>query len=72
MRLRSLANGTLEQMLDDAADDPDVCLNFSAANPLGLDHVKSLGLNQIGFEDLSGGGDLDYNGAVLKFSIQVV
>lgn len=68
-----IANGTVEQVLnDDVADNPDVFFNFTEANPFGLDHIQSLGLNQIGFEDLIGGGDLDYNDAVLQVNVQVV
>jgi cyanophycinase len=68
-----IANGTVEQVLnEDVADDPVIFFNFSHANPFELDHIKSLGLNQIGFEDLMGGGDLDYNDAMLQFSVQVV
>ncbi len=68
-----IANGTIEQVLNqDTADDPAVFFNFSDANPMGLDHIKPLGLNQFGFEDLVGGGDLDYNDAVLKVNLQVL
>ncbi len=39
---------------------------FLVANPDGVDHVRQLGDNTFGFEDLFGGGDRDYNDIIVK------
>jgi len=39
---------------------------FTGANPDGVDHVRLLGDNTIGFEDQLGGGDRDYNDLVVQ------
>jgi hypothetical protein len=43
---------------------------YIGANSDKVDHIKLLGDNRFGFEDLAGGGDRDYNDVVLnvKFS----
>ena len=40
---------------------------FLATNPDRQDHVRSLGDNLLGFEDIFSGGDLDYNDLVVEF-----
>ena len=42
---------------------------FGAANSDNFDHFKSLGQNLIGFEDIHGGGDKDYDDMILKIDI---
>ena len=37
-----------------------------------MDHIRLLGNNVFGFEDLAGGGDKDYNDVVLKVNLSVV
>lgn len=39
--------------------------SFAAVNPEGLDHVQSLNEDRFNFEDVIGGGDLDFNDFVL-------
>ncbi|BAY07027.1 FG-GAP-like repeat-containing protein [Calothrix sp. NIES-2098] len=39
---------------------------FMAANPDGVDHIRQLGDNTFGFEDLFAGGDSDYNDIILQ------
>ena len=41
---------------------------FAAANADGFNHFKRLGSNQIGMEDLPGGGDQDFNDLTMTFS----
>ncbi|MGB0561445.1 MAG: Calx-beta domain-containing protein [Spirulinaceae cyanobacterium] len=41
---------------------------YLGANPDGVDHVRLLGDNTFAFEDLYGGGDLDYNDAVIQIN----
>ena len=40
---------------------------FASANDDGVGHFHMLGSNNIGFEDLPGGGDLDYDDQVMSF-----
>ena len=42
---------------------------FGAANPDRLSHATGFGPNTIGFEDLFGGGDRDYDDFILRFSV---
>ncbi|NEO87139.1 MAG: DUF4114 domain-containing protein [Spirulina sp. SIO3F2] len=41
---------------------------YLGANPDRIDHVRLLGDNTFAFEDLYGGGDLDYNDAVIQIN----
>lgn len=69
-----IANGTVEEFL---ATNPHNQINtaplayfvYSSANPDSVDHVRLLGDNQFGFEDLYGGGDLDYNDFVFQVDL---
>ena len=64
-----VANGTVEALLDtDAFNDPAVYFNHIGANADGKDHVRLLGDNLFGYEDLPGGGDMDFNDAIVKVS----
>ncbi len=67
-----ITNATVEQFLADNPDNfliggaPIAYFPFIAANPDGVDHLRLLGDNLFGFEDLPGGGDLDYNDMVFQ------
>ncbi|MEM9803948.1 MAG: DUF4114 domain-containing protein [Cyanobacteria bacterium P01_D01_bin.56] len=62
-----ITNGTLEQLLDrDTANGPAVYFPYLSANSDGADHIRLLGDNIFGFEDLPGGGDADYNDMVIS------
>jgi uncharacterized protein YkwD len=62
-----VANGTIDAALNSqASDKPLVYCDYIAANPDRAEHVKYLGNNMFGFEDLYGGGDRDFNDAVCK------
>ena len=75
-----ISNGTVQEFLDknstnlekapgsDVNSTPHIFFSFSGANTDGFDHVKSLGNNMFGFEDTYGGGDKDFNDAMLKVS----
>jgi hypothetical protein len=68
-----ISNGTIEQLLDgNPANDPAVFFPFLGANPGGVDHVKLLGDNTFGFEDLVGGGDFDYDDLVVNINVRPV
>lgn len=42
---------------------------YIAANPDGVDHLRLLGDNTFGFEDLPGGGDRDFNDLVFELEL---
>jgi hypothetical protein len=44
---------------------------FAPANSDGLEHFYSLGTNKIGFEDLKGGGDRDFQDLVQMFDFKI-
>ncbi|MGF1568772.1 MAG: cadherin-like domain-containing protein [Nodosilinea sp.] len=68
-----VVNGTLDQLLDaDPGNDPQIYVPFLGANSDGVDHVKLLGDNTFGFEDLVGGGDFDYDDLVVKVTVQPI
>ena len=63
-------DGTVEQLTDSSTtNDPTIYFTHMGANNDGVDHVRLLGDNTFGFEDLPGGGDLDYNDMVVKTTI---
>jgi len=64
-----IANGTVSQLLDsNPNNDPAIYFPFLGANRDGVDHIRLLGNNTFGFEDLPGGGDRDYNDMVVQIS----
>jgi hypothetical protein len=64
-----VVNGTVEALLDnDTSNDPVVYFNHIAANSDGKDHVRLLGNNLFGYEDLPGGGDADFDDVIVKVS----
>lgn len=66
-----IADGTAEMLLDsDIKNDPAVYLPFLGANPNKTDHIRLLGSNCFGFEDLPGGGDNDFNDIVVKVNLK--
>ncbi len=58
-----VSNGTVDQAL---AGQAPVFFVYLGANPDKVDHVRLLGENTFGFEDLYGGGDRDYNDVIVK------
>ncbi|MTJ06563.1 MULTISPECIES: DUF4114 domain-containing protein [unclassified Anabaena] len=64
-----IVNGTLSQLLDsDANNNPQVYFSYMGVNSDGVDHIRLLGNNTFGFEDLPNGGDLDYNDMIVKMN----
>ncbi|MGK7927897.1 MAG: DUF4114 domain-containing protein, partial [Spirulina sp.] len=64
-----IANGTIDDFLNfnsgnAGTSNPVSYFAYTAANPDGVDHVRLLGNNTFGFEDLPRGGDLDYNDVI--------
>ena len=68
-----IADGSPELILDDDLNnDRAVYFSYMGANPDRVDHVRLLGDNTFGFEDLFGGGDLDYNDVIFQVDCQIV
>jgi uncharacterized repeat protein (TIGR01451 family) len=68
-----IANGSPSQILDaNRGNNPAVYFAFLGANPDGVDHIRLLGDNVFGFEDLPRGGDFDYNDMIVRIKLAVV
>jgi alkaline phosphatase len=69
-----IANGTADSFLAANATNtgngnlPIAYFNYVGANTDKVDHFRMLGDNQFGVEDLYGGGDMDFNDVVIKFT----
>jgi hypothetical protein len=50
----------------------DIFFAFAAANKDGISHFQMLGENKYGLEDISGGGDRDYDDQVISFKFSKV
>ncbi|MEQ8468160.1 DUF4114 domain-containing protein [Coleofasciculus sp. E1-EBD-02] len=66
-----IADGSAEEFLaenptNQSGEDVMAYFAFMGANPDGVDHVRLLGDNTIGFEDQWNGGDRDYNDLVVQ------
>ncbi|BAY76729.1 hemolysin-type calcium-binding region [Nostoc linckia NIES-25] len=65
-----IVDGTPDALLDkNSNNDPAVYFPFLGANSDGLDHIRLLGNNTFGFEDLPGGGDRDFNDMIVKVNL---
>ena len=63
-------NGSFEQFSDsDLSNDPSVFFPYLGVNSDKVDHIRLLSNNLWGFEDLTGGGDRDYNDVIVKLNI---
>ncbi|MEA5577316.1 DUF4114 domain-containing protein [Anabaena sp. UHCC 0451] len=66
-----IVNGRPDAVIDsNPNNDPAVYFTYLGANSDRVDHVRLLGDNTFGFEDLRGGGDFDYNDIVVKVNLQ--
>ncbi|WP_373526672.1 DUF4114 domain-containing protein [Nostoc sp.] len=52
-------------------NDPAVYFAFLGANSDKVDHIRLLGNNTFGFEDLANGGDKDFNDVVLQVNLTI-
>lgn len=69
-----IVNGTVEQFLEENAENNlgssiQAYFAFIGANSDGVDHIQTFGNNLIGIEDLSGGGDQDFNDIIVNVNI---
>ncbi|MEA5477924.1 choice-of-anchor I family protein [Pseudanabaena galeata UHCC 0370] len=62
-----ISDGTADQFLSGQVSQ--AYFAYLEANPDNVDHIRLLGDNTFGFEDLPGGGDFDYNDIVLKVDV---
>ncbi|NJO29791.1 MAG: VWA domain-containing protein [Richelia sp. SL_2_1] len=64
-----IADGNLDTLKGDFSQ---VYFSFAQANSDGVEHIRSLGNNSLGFEDLWKGGDNDFNDMVIRTEITMV
>jgi 3-phytase/alkaline phosphatase D len=62
-----ISNATPDQVLNSGASN--VYFAYLGANPDGQDHIRLLGNNTFGFEDLPNGGDFDYNDVTIRVNL---
>ena len=63
-----VVDGSLEDALNGNAE---IFFPYIDANSDGVDHVRLLGDNVFGFEDLTGGGDNDFNDIVVSLDFNI-
>jgi uncharacterized protein YkwD len=71
-----IANGTPDEFLaqnsaNQGGEIPQAYFAYLGANPDGADHLRLLGDNALGFEQLSGGGNLNLNDMAFKVNFSV-
>jgi Domain of unknown function (DUF4114)/RTX calcium-binding nonapeptide repeat (4 copies) len=65
-----IINGSLSELTDtNPNNNPTVYFPFLGSNSDGVDHIRLLGNNIWGFEDLPGGGDADFNDVIVKMNL---
>ncbi|MEO1374851.1 MAG: Calx-beta domain-containing protein [Cyanobacteria bacterium J06635_10] len=52
-------------------DSTQLYFSFAEANSDGIEHIRSQGGNTLGFEDLPGGGDLDFDDMLITAEIAI-
>jgi hypothetical protein len=68
-----IVNGRPEALLDtNSTNDPAVYFSYLDANSDRADHIRLLGDNIFGFEDLPNLGDADYNDAIVKVNLNII
>jgi hypothetical protein len=69
-----VANGRVNDILNrvDPNGAKNVYFNYQAANADKTEHIRMLGTNNFGFEDLFGGGDRDYNDLTFQVTAKVL
>lgn len=67
-----IINSRPEAVLDNNPNnDPAVYFPFLGANSDRVDHIRLLGNNVFGFEDLPNGGDQDFNDVIVRVNLRV-
>ncbi len=65
-----IVDGRPDEILDGNANKK-IYFTFLGANSDKVDHIRLLGNNTFGFEDLANGGDKDYNDAIVRVNFSV-
>ncbi|MBN4001193.1 DUF4347 domain-containing protein [Nostoc sp. LPT] len=67
-----ITKGTPDALLDsNPNNDPAVYFPFLGANADKVDHIRLLGNNVFGFEDLPSGGDKDFNDMIVRVNMTI-
>ncbi|MGF1933640.1 MAG: putative Ig domain-containing protein [Nostoc sp. ChiQUE02] len=67
-----IVNAGPDAILDsNTNNDPAVYFSFLGANTDKADHIRLLGNNAFGFEDLANGGDRDYNDLIVQVNLSM-
>ena len=67
-----ITNGMPDALLDsNPNNDPAVYFPFLGANTDKVDHIRLLGNNVFGFEDLASGGDKDFNDMIVRVNLTI-
>ncbi|MDZ7953955.1 putative Ig domain-containing protein [Nostoc sp. DedQUE09] len=67
-----IVNAGADAILDsNTNNDPAVYFSFLGANTDQADHIRLLGNNAFGFEDLANGGDRDYNDLIVRVNLSI-
>ncbi|MEH2042211.1 putative Ig domain-containing protein, partial [Nostoc sp.] len=67
-----IVNAGTDAILDsNTNNDPAVYFSFLGANTDKADHIRLLGDNAFGFEDLANGGDRDYNDLIVRVNLSI-
>lgn len=67
-----IANGIPDALLDsNPNNNPAVYFPFLGANTDKVDHIRLLGNNIFGFEDLASGGDKDFNDMIVRVNMTI-
>lgn len=62
-----VVQGSVEQLLDgNASNNPAIYFPYLGANADKADHVRLLGDNTFGFEDMPNGGDRDFDDVIIR------
>ncbi|MFM7363828.1 MAG: choice-of-anchor I family protein [Cuspidothrix sp.] len=68
-----VVNGTLSELTDNNPNnDPQVYFPYLGVNGDKTDHIRVLGDNIFGFEDLPNSGDKDYNDVIISAKLTVI
>ncbi|MEH1843182.1 MAG: putative Ig domain-containing protein [Nostoc sp.] len=65
-----IVDGTPDAILN-SSGNKDIYFAFLGANSDKTDHIRTLGNNTFGFEDLANGGDKDYNDIIVQVNLSV-
>ncbi|AFY33794.1 ELWxxDGT repeat protein [Calothrix sp. PCC 7507] len=68
-----IVNGSPDALLDsNPNNDPAIYFPFLGANSDQSDHIRLLGNNTFGFEDVANGGDRDFNDIIVKVNLTAI